>query len=54
MLTKRPERVKPNPKTRAKARRAFREAAKLLTKSDAQPVFDSRGRPRKNRHFVKA
>jgi hypothetical protein len=54
MLTKRPERVKPNPKTRAKARRAFREAAKALTSNDAQTVFDSRGRPRKNRYFVKA
>jgi hypothetical protein len=53
MMTKKPDRVKPNPKTRAKARRAFRLAAEAAVKNQAVQVFDAKGRPRNTRHVVK-
>lgn len=54
MMTRKPDRAKPDPKTRAKARRAYRMLAENATKTNAPPVLDSKGRPRKNRFFVKA
>jgi len=54
MITRKPKRDVPGPDKRSKARRAFRAAAQLQAGNDALPVYDSRGRPRKHRYFVKA